>query len=107
MPKVTYIEFNGQEHTVEVEKALSIMEGAVQNNVPGIDADCGGSCACATCHVYVDEDWKDKLPEQSDAEKDMLDFAFETKANSRLSCQIFLEDETLNGIVVRLPEKQG
>ena len=62
MPKVTYIEFNGQEHTVEVEKGLSIMEGAVQNNVPGIDADCGGSCACATCHVYVDEDWKDKLP---------------------------------------------
>ena len=71
MPKVTYIEFNGQEHTVEVEKGLSIMEGAVQNNVPGIDADCGGSCACATCHVYVDEDWKDKLPEQADAEKDM------------------------------------
>ena len=68
MPKVTYIEFNGQEHTVEVEKGLSIMEGAVQNNVPGIDADCGGSCACATCHVYVDEDWKDKLPDQSDAE---------------------------------------
>ena len=107
MPKVTYIEFNGQEHTVEVEKGLSIMEGAVQNNVPSIDADCGGSCACATCHVYVDEDWKDKLTEQSDAEKDMLDFAFETKVNSRLSCQIFLEDETLNGIVVRLPEKQG
>ena len=64
MPKVTYIEFNGQEHTVEVEKGLSIMEGAVQNNVPGIDADCGGSCACATCHVSLDEDWKDKLPEQ-------------------------------------------
>ena len=106
MPKVTYIEFTGTEHSVEVDKGLTIMEGAVQNNIPGIDADCGGSCACATCHVYVDEDWKNKLPEQSDAEKDMLDFAFETKPNSRLSCQIFL-DENLDGVVVSLPEKQG
>ena len=107
MPKVTYIEHNGTQHEVSVESGLSIMEGAVQNGVPGIDADCGGACACATCHVYVKEEWLDKLSEQSDSEKDMLDFAFETKENSRLSCQIFLEDETLNGIVVRLPEKQG
>ena len=106
MPKVTYIEFNGTEHVINVEKGLTIMEGAVQNNVPGIDADCGGSCACATCHVYVDDDWLDKLPEQSDAEKDMLDFAFETKSTSRLSCQLFLEED-LDGIVVSLPEKQG
>ena len=106
MPKVTYIEFNGTEHSVEVDKGLTIMEGAVQNNIPGIDADCGGSCACATCHVYVDDDWLDKLPEQSDAEKDMLDFAFETKSNSRLSCQLILEDKH-DGIVVNLPEKQG
>jgi ferredoxin, 2Fe-2S len=106
MPKVTYIEFDGTEHIVDVDKGLSIMEGAVQKNIPGIDADCGGSCACATCHVYVDDDWLDKLHEQSEAEKDMLDFAFETKTSSRLSCQIFL-DENLDGIVVSLPEKQG
>ena len=106
MPKVTYIEFDGTEHIVDVDKGLSIMEGAVQKKIPGIDADCGGSCACATCHVYVDDDWLDRLPEQSEAEKDMLDFAFETKTSSRLSCQIFL-DENLDGIVVSLPEKQG
>ena len=106
MPKITYIENSGISHTKEVANGLSVMEGAVQNDIPGIDADCGGSCACATCHVYVDDDWVDKLPEQSDAEKDMLDFAFETKSTSRLSCQLFL-DEDLDGIAVSLPEKQG
>jgi 2Fe-2S ferredoxin len=106
MPKVTYIEHNGTQHEVSVESGLSIMEGAVQNGVPGIDADCGGACACATCHVYVKEEWLDKLSEQSDSEKDMLDFAFETKSNSRLSCQLILEDKH-DGIVVNLPEKQG
>ena len=106
MPKITYIDNQENSKTIEVENGLSVMEGAVQNNIPGIDADCGGSCACATCHVYVDDDWVDKLPEQSDAEKDMLDFAFETKGTSRLSCQIFL-DEDLDGIAVSLPEKQG
>ena len=106
MPKVTYIEYNGKEHEVEVEKGLSIMEGAVQNGIPGIDADCGGACACATCHVYVKEEWLDKLSEQGESEKDMLDFAFETKSNSRLSCQLILEDKH-DGIVVNLPEKQG
>ncbi|MDC1148050.1 2Fe-2S iron-sulfur cluster-binding protein [Pelagibacteraceae bacterium] len=106
MPKVTYIEFNGKQHEVNVENGLSIMEGAIQNGVPGIDADCGGACACATCHVYVKEEWLDKLPEQGDSEKDMLDFAFETKKNSRLSCQLILEDQH-DGIIVNLPEKQG
>ncbi len=106
MPKVTYIEYNGKEHEVEVEKGLSIMEGAVQNGIPGIDADCGGACACATCHVYVKEEWLDKLSEQGESEKDMLDFAFETKSNSRLSCQLMLEDRH-DGIIVNFPEKQG
>ena len=106
MPKITYIEHNGKTHTIDVAKGLSVMEGAVQNNIPGIDADCGGACACATCHVYVKEEWLDKLSEQSDSEKDMLDFAFETKSNSRLSCQLILEDKH-DGIIVNLPEKQG
>ena len=106
MPKVTYIEHNGKQHQVEVENGLSIMEGAIQNGIPGIDADCGGACACATCHVYVKEEWLDKLSEQSESETDMLDFAFETKSNSRLSCQLMLED-THDGIIVNLPEKQG
>ena len=105
MPKVTYIEHNGKEHQVEVENGLSIMEGAVQNGIPGIDADCGGACACATCHVYVREEWLDKLSEQSESEKDMLDFAFDVEENSRLSCQIKVTDE-LDGLVVKLPEKQ-
>ena len=106
MPKVTYIEASGKKHEIQVDVGLSIMEGAVQNSVPGIDADCGGSCACATCHVYVDEKWTEKVPEITDAEKDMLDFAFETKSNSRLSCQLMLEDKH-DGIIVNLPEKQG
>ena len=106
MPKVIYIEYNGKQHEVEVEKGLSIMEGAIQNGIPGIDGDCGGACACATCHVYVNEEWLDKLSDQNESEKDMLDFAFETKSNSRLSCQLMLDDKH-NGIVVNLPEKQG
>ena len=106
MPKVTYIEASGKKHEIQVDVGLSIMEGAVQNSVPGIEADCGGSCACATCHVYVDEQWTEKVPEITDAEKDMLDFAFEPKKNSRLSCQLILEDSH-DGIVVNLPSKQG
>lgn len=106
MPKVIYIEYNGKQHEVEVEKGLSIMEGAIQNGIPGIDGDCGGACACATCHVYVNEEWLDKLSDQNESEKDMLDFAFETKSNSRLSCQLMIDDKH-NGIVVNLPEKQG
>ena len=105
MAKITYIEHNGKNHTIDVPNGLSVMEGAVQNNIPGIDADCGGSMACATCHVYVKEEWFNKLPKKEDGEEDMLDMAFEPKKNSRLSCQIMVSDE-LDGLIVNLPEKQ-
>jgi 2Fe-2S ferredoxin len=106
MPKITYIEHSGKSHTVEVAKELTVMEGAIQNNIPGIDADCGGACACATCHVYVDLAWFKKLPKMEDAEEDMLDMAFEPNKQSRLGCQITITDE-LNGLVVKMPSKQG
>ena len=106
MPKITYIEHNGKSHTIEIPKELSVMVGALQNNIPGIDADCGGACACATCHVYVDEKWFDKLQKKDDAEQDMLDMAFEPKKNSRLACQITATDE-LNGLAVKMPSKQA
>ncbi len=105
MAKIKYIEHTGKEHEIDVTNGLSVMEGAVQNNIPGIDADCGGGMACATCHVYVKEDWFNKLPEKSVGEADMLDQAYEPKTNSRLSCQIIVS-EKLNGLVVNLPEKQ-
>ncbi len=107
MPKVTYIEFNGTAHEVEVPVGLSIMRGAVNNAVPGIDADCGGECACATCHVYVDAAWLDRtgLPEPDSMEASMLSFAAVTQPNSRLSCQITMT-EALDGLVVRMPEGQ-
>ena len=105
MPKITYIEHSGKSHTTEIANGLSVMEVAVQNNIPGIDADCGGSMACATCHVYVKEEWFNKLPKKEDGEEDMLDMAFETKKNSRLSCQLMVSDQ-LDGLVVNLPEKQ-
>ena len=106
MAKIIYIEHNGTNHTVDVQNGLTVMEGAVQNNIPGIDADCGGSMACATCHVYVKEDWLDKLPKKEDGEEDMLDMAFEPKNNSRLSCQLIVSDE-LDGLEVNIPSKQG
>ena len=106
MPKITYIEHNGKLHTVEVPKELSVMEGALQNNIPGVDADCGGACACATCHIYVDENWFNKLPKKADGEQDMLDMAFEPKKFSRLSCQITATDD-LDGLVVKMPSKQA
>ena len=106
MAKITYIEHSGKSHVVEVPKELTVMEGAVQNNIPGIDADCGGSCACATCHVYVDEKWFNKLPKKEDAEQDMLDMAFEPNKFSRLTCQITVSDD-LDGMVVKMPSKQG
>ena len=105
MPKITYIESSGNSKTIEVQKGLSVMEGAIQNNIPGIDADCGGGMACATCHVYVKEEWFNKLPKKEDGEEDMLDMAFEPKKNSRLSCQLMVTDQ-LEGLVVNLPEKQ-
>ena len=105
MAKITYIEHNGKSHKVNVPNGLSVMEGAVQNNIPGIDADCGGSCACATCHVYVDEEWFNKLPKKEITEEDMLDMAYEPKKFSRLTCQITVTDE-LDGVVVKMPLKQ-
>ena len=106
MAKITYIENTGKSHTVEVSEGLTVMEGAVQNNIPGIDADCGGSMACATCHVYVKEEWFDKLPKKEDGEEDMLDMAYEPNKFSRLSCQLIVSDE-LDGLVVSIPSKQG
>ena len=106
MPKINYITHDNQNYTIEVANGLTVMEGAVQNDVPGIDADCGGGMACATCHVYVKEDWFSKLPQKDDGEEDMLDMAFEPKKNSRLSCQIVVSDE-LDGLEVSIPSKQG
>ena len=106
MAKITYIEHNGKSHTVNVTSGLSVMEGAVQNNIQGILADCGGGMACATCHVYVKEDWFNKLPKKQEGEDDMLDQAFEPKKTSRLSCQIEVSDD-LDGLIVNLPEKQA
>ena len=105
MPKITYKVSSGRSKTIDVENGLTVMEGAIQNEIPGIDADCGGSMACATCHVYVEEKWFNKLPKAEDAEVDMIDMAFEPKKNSRLSCQIIVGDE-LEGLVVTTPEKQ-
>ena len=106
MPKITYKDKSGNSKTLEVEKGLTVMEGAIQNNVPGIDADCGGSMACATCHVYVEEKWLSKLPEAEEGEVDMIDMAFEPKKNSRLSCQLIVTDE-MDGLEVTTPEKQS
>ena len=105
MAKITYIEHNGTNHTVDVQSGLTVMEGAVQNDIPGIDADCGVSMACATCHVYVKENWFDKINKKNEGEDDMLDQAYEPKKNSRLSCQIIVSDD-LDGLVVDMPEKQ-
>ena len=106
MAKITYIEHDGKSHTIEVRNGLSVMEGAVKNNIPGIDADCGGACACATCHVYVDEAWTEKTGAASSMEESMLDFASEVQPNSRLSCQIKVSD-ALDGLIVSTPERQA
>mgnify|MGYP005840774379 FL=1 len=106
MAKITYVEHNGTRHEVEVATGLTVMEGARDNNIPGIEADCGGACACSTCHVYVAPDWVDKLPEKDDMEEDMLDFAYEPDLErSRLTCQLKVTD-ALDGLVVHMPEKQ-
>jgi len=105
MAKITYIAHDGSSRTLEVKTGLTVMEGAVKNNVPGIDADCGGACACATCHVYVDEAWVEKVGTASAMEESMLDFAEGVKPNSRLSCQIKVTD-ALDGLVVTTPESQ-
>ena len=106
MAKITYKDYQGNSKTIDVDNGLSVMEGAVQNEISGIDADCGGAMACATCHIYVEENWFNKIPKAEEAEIDMIDMAFEPKKNSRLSCQIIVSDE-LNGLVVTTPEKQS
>ena len=106
MTKITYIEHDGTQHSVEVANGLSVMEGALRNNVQGIVAECGGACACATCHVYVVQEWIDATGEKSEMEASMLDYALEVQPNSRLSCQITVSD-ALDGLVVTLPEMQG
>ena len=106
MPKITYKDNQGNSKTINVENGLTVMEGAIQNNIPGIDADCGGSMACASCHVYVEEKWFNKISKAEEAEVDMIDMAFEPKKNSRLSCQLIISDE-LDGLVVTTPEKQS
>lgn len=105
MPKVTYVEHNGRVHVVDAEVGMSVMESAVKNTVPGIDADCGGACACATCHVLVDDVWLSLLPPPSETEQSMLDFVTEAAPNSRLACQIRLT-AALDGLRVRLPASQ-
>ena len=106
MPKVIYITPNGDRMEIDARSGTTVMENAVREDVPGIDAECGGACACATCHVYVDEAWADKLPKPEAMEEDMLDFAYEQQPNSRLSCQIILRDN-LDGLTVTIPEKQA
>ncbi len=105
MAKITFIQHNGTSQTVDANPGMSVMEAAVKNAVGGIDADCGGACACATCHVYVEPDWVEKAGKRSDMEADMLDFAYEVRENSRLSCQIKVT-EGLDGLTVKVPEKQ-
>jgi 2Fe-2S ferredoxin len=106
MAKITYVEFNGKEHVVDVKNGLTVMEGARDNGIPGIEADCGGACACSTCHVYVDPAWVDKLPAKDGMEEDMLDFAYQPDpARSRLTCQIKVTD-AMDGLRVQMPEKQ-
>jgi len=105
MAKITYVEHDGTEHVLDLKPGLSLMEGAVKNNVPGIDADCGGACACATCHVYVDEAWRETIGPPLDMEQSMLDFAENVEPSSRLSCQVKVSD-ALDGLIVRLPASQ-
>jgi len=105
MAKITFIDNTGKETTVEAENGMTVMEVAVRNSIPGIDADCGGACACATCHVYVDQAWMEKVGKAQSMEEDMLDFAFDVRENSRLSCQIKVSD-AIDGITIRTPAKQ-
>ncbi len=105
MPKITFIDQKGLSKIIEIDNGLTVMEGAVQNNVPGIDADCGGGMACATCHVYVEDSWFNKIQKAEDAEQDMIDMAYKPQKNSRLSCQIVVSDE-IDGLTVTTPEKQ-
>ncbi|MBX9461515.1 MAG: (2Fe-2S)-binding protein [Aquamicrobium sp.] len=106
MTKITYIAFDGTRFEVDAENGSTVMENAIRNSVPGIEAECGGACACATCHVYVDDAWTDVVGPPEAMEEDMLDFAYEVRPTSRLSCQIRVRDE-IDGLVVSIPERQG
>lgn len=106
MPKITYIDHSGRSYTVEAEIDQTVMETAIKHNIPGIVAECGGACSCATCHVYVDEAWVEVTGEPSEMEEDMLDFAYDVRATSRLSCQLRVKS-AYDGLIVRIPERQG
>ena len=105
MTKINFVDHTGETRTIDVENGATVMEAAIRNAIPGIEAECGGACACATCHVYVDEAWRDKTGSPSAMEESMLDFADNVEPNSRLSCQIKFTD-ALNGLVVRMPQSQ-
>ncbi|MBB2904869.1 2Fe-2S iron-sulfur cluster-binding protein [Agrobacterium pusense] len=106
MTKLTIVSFDGTPHELDVSNGSTVMENAVRNSIPGIDAECGGACACATCHVYVDDAWSERVGGPEPMEEDMLDFAFDVRPTSRLSCQIKMSDD-LDGLVVHVPERQG
>ena len=106
MVKITYVDADGTARTVEAEEGSTVMENAVRNGIPGIEAECGGACACATCHVYVAEEWREAVGEPEPMEEDMLDFAFDVRPNSRLSCQIRVR-AALDGLVVHTPTQQA
>jgi 2Fe-2S ferredoxin len=106
MPKITFVSQDGTRRTVEAEVGSTVMEAAIKNGVPGIEAECGGACACATCHVYVEETWREATGKAEPMEEDMLDFAFDIRPNSRLSCQIKVS-EKIDGLVVNVPTKQA
>ena len=106
MPQITFIDPAGTARTIDAPVGQTVMETAIKNDVPGIEAECGGACACATCHVYVDEAWREKVGDPSPMEEDMLDFGYDVRPNSRLSCQIKVADE-LDGLIVTTPEKQA
>ncbi len=106
MPNITFIDAHGESRNVEAETGSTVMETAIRNAIPGIEAECGGACACATCHVYVDDAWTATVGPAEPMEEDMLDFAFDVRPNSRLSCQIRIRDD-LDGLIVRTPERQG
>ena len=106
MAKIQFIDFGGTARVVEADSGSTVMEAAIKNGVPGIEAECGGACACATCHVYIEPDWQEKVGPPSSMEEDMLDFAYDVRPNSRLACQIQVKAE-LDGLIVRTPEKQA
>jgi 2Fe-2S ferredoxin len=106
MTKLTIVAFDGTRHELDASKGSTVMENAVRNSIPGIDAECGGACACATCHIYVDDEWAERVGPPEPMEEDMLDFAFDVRPTSRLSCQIKISD-AFDGLVVHVPERQA